>query len=82
MHQENGDNHAPRYAEDSTRTQPGRISVNHNGKQIHKDIELPDSPKALQKRKANPGSATVGRIILHYHKNPIEYRNSSRSFPS
>ncbi len=67
--------HAPKYADDGTRTRPGRISVIHNGKQIHKDVELPDSPKAQQRRKAKPDSATVGRIILHYHKNPIEYRN-------
>lgn len=67
--------HAPRYADDGTRTLPGRISVTHNGEQIHKDVELPDPPKAQQRRKAKPDSATVGRIILHYHKNPIEYRN-------
>ena len=67
--------HAPKYADDGTRVEPGRISVNHNGKQIHTDVELPDPPKAQQRRKAKPDSATVGRIILHYHKNPIEYRN-------
>ncbi len=67
--------HAPKYADDGTRARPGWISVIHNGKQIHKDVELPDPPKAQQRRKAKPDSATVGRIILHYHKNPIEYRN-------
>ncbi|MHC4400203.1 MAG: 3-keto-disaccharide hydrolase [Planctomycetota bacterium] len=67
--------HAPRYDTDGRRTRPGRISVKHNGVRIHKDVELPDSPGAQKRRKANPGSVTVGRIILHYHKNPIEYRN-------
>jgi hypothetical protein len=67
--------HAPRYAKDGSRTQPGLISVNHNGVQIHKGAELPDSPRAQKRRTTQPDSATVGRIILHYHKNPIEYRN-------
>jgi hypothetical protein len=49
--------------------------VIHNGVQIHKDAELPDSSKAQKRRTTQPESATVGRIILHYHKNPIEYRN-------
>jgi hypothetical protein len=67
--------HAPRYDEAGQRTRPGRISVTHNGKCIHDDVTLPDSPKALQRRQANPDGVSSGRIILHYHKNPIEYRN-------
>lgn len=66
---------APRYDDAGNRIHPGRISVDHNGKQIHKGVELPDSPKAEKQRKANPESVTAGRIILHYHKNPVEYRN-------
>ena len=69
------DYHAPRYDEAGNRIQPGRISVNHNGKQIHNNVELPDSEKAEQRRKADPKSVTAGRIILHYHKDPVEYRN-------
>jgi hypothetical protein len=67
--------HAPRYDEAGNRIRPGRISVNHNGKMIHTDVELPDSPQAERRRKADPASVRTGRMILHYHKNPIEYRN-------
>lgn len=66
---------APRYGADGKRTQPGRISVVHNGVPIHQDVELPDSPAAEQRRKTNPDSIPTGRIILHYHKDPVEYRN-------
>ena len=67
--------HAPSYDEQGNLARAGRISVNHNGKEIHTSAQLPDSPKAKQRRRANPDAATVGRIILHYHKDPIEYRN-------
>lgn len=66
---------APRYDAEGKRTQPGRISVRHNGVPIHTDAELPDSPKAEQRRKTNPESIPTGRIILHYHRDPVEYRN-------
>lgn len=67
--------HTPKYDTDGKRTRPGRISLRHNGIPIHKDVELPDSPGAQKRRNADPGSVTVGRVILHYHKDPIEYRN-------
>ncbi len=67
--------HAPRYDAKGNRTKPGRISVMHNGKWIHKNVELPDSPKALKRRQDNPDGVSAGRIILHYHKDPVEYRN-------
>jgi len=67
--------HAPRYDADGKRTRPGRITVRHNGVPIHQDVELPDSPRAEQRRKDNPDSIPTGRIILHYHKDPVEYRN-------
>lgn len=66
---------APRYAADGRRTEPGRISVQHNGVLIHQDVELPDSPKAAERRRTDPESVPAGRIILHYHKDPVEYRN-------
>jgi len=66
---------APRYDADGKRTQPGRISVQHNGVPIHQNIELPDSPAAEQRRQTNPASIPTGRIILHYHRDPVEYRN-------
>jgi hypothetical protein len=67
--------HAPRYDAKGNRTKPGRISVMHNGVWIHENVELPDSPKARQRRLNNPGGVSSGRIILHYHKDPVEYRN-------
>jgi len=69
------DYQAPRYDADGRRTQPGRISVQHNGVPIHKDVELPDSTAAEKRRQANPESIPTGRIILHYHRDPVEYRN-------
>ncbi len=66
---------APRYNADGQRTQAGRISVRHNGVPIHKDVELPDSPAAEKRRQTNPESIPTGRIILHYHRDPVEYRN-------
>ena len=67
--------HAPRYDSAGNRTKPGRISVIHNGVTIHNDVELPDSEKAERRRKADPTGVNAGRIILHYHKDPVEYRN-------
>ncbi len=67
--------HSPRYDDAGNRTKPGCISVNHNGVQIHKDVQLPDSDKASKRRKADPAAVSSGRIILHHHKNPIQYRN-------
>lgn len=67
--------HAPRYDARGERTQPGRITVRHNGKLIHDDVQLPDSPTAAKRRKGRPGSVTVGRILLHYHHDPVKYRN-------
>jgi hypothetical protein len=66
---------APRYDADGKRTQAGRISVQHNGVPIHQDAELPDSPAAEKRRQTNPQSIPTGRIILHYHRDPVEYRN-------
>lgn len=66
---------APRYDADGKRTQAGRISVKHNGVPIHTDVELPDSPAAEKRRQTNPESIPAGRIILHYHRDPVEYRN-------
>ena len=67
--------HAPGYDADGKRIKPGRISVKHNGVPIHQDAELPDSPAAEKRRQANPESIPTGRIILHYHRDPVEYRN-------
>jgi hypothetical protein len=67
--------HAPRYDAEGKRTHAGRISVKHNGVPIHQDTELPDSPAAEQRRQTNSAAIPAGRIILHYHRDPVEYRN-------
>jgi hypothetical protein len=67
--------HAPRYNDSGDLIRPGAISVKHNGKQIHDAVRLPDSDNAKRRRRDDPDSMRTGRIILHYHKDPIEYRN-------
>jgi hypothetical protein len=62
--------HASKYDEAGGCVRQARISVSHNGKPIHTDVALP--PGEPKKR---PAAVVVGRILLHYHHNPIEYRN-------
>jgi acetyl esterase/lipase len=65
----------PRYAADGTLSQAARITVNHNGKLIQKDLQLPDSPHAERQRREKPDSRSVGRIKLQNHGDPVQYRN-------
>ena len=67
--------YAPRYNDAGDLIQSGKISVKQNGKQIHDAVRLPDSENAKRRRRDNPDSIRTGRIILHYHKDPIEYRH-------
>ena len=69
------DYQAPRYGQAGELVKSGRITVRHNGKVIHDKVELTDSPAAMKRRKNRPDSATVGRILLHYHHDPVRYRN-------
>jgi hypothetical protein len=65
----------PRYAPDGKLLQAARITVNHNGKLVQKDLELPDAPHAERQRREKPGSRQVGRIKLQNHGDPVQYRN-------
>ena len=66
---------APRMNQDGRLTEAPRITVNHNGVLIHKDLELPYSDNALRVRRERPESRKVGRIKLQDHGYPVEYRN-------
>jgi hypothetical protein len=66
---------APRYDSSLKLVSPGRITVDHNGKLIHKDFELPDSAAAEKLRRESPGSRKPGRIRLTYHNDPVQFRN-------
>jgi len=63
--------HRPRYSEDGKLLRPARVTVNHNGKVVQNDLELPggDVPKNRW------GSRTIGRIRLQNHGDPIAFRN-------
>ena len=65
----------PRYADDGKLLRPARITVNHNGKLVQNELELPDSPAAEHQRREKPGSRQVGRIRLQNHGDPVQYRN-------
>lgn len=67
--------HAARFDKDGNRTIPAQITVNHNGKLVHNQQELPEAPQAARARRERPGSRKVGRIKLQDHGYPIEYRN-------
>ena len=67
--------HDPRHDAEGNRVRPARITVDHNGKLIHKDVELPDSPGAQKLRREQPDSRKPGRITLQNHGDPMEYRN-------
>ena len=65
----------PRMDRDGRLTEAPRITVNHNGVLIHKDLDLPYSESALRMRRERPESRKVGRIKLQDHGYPVEYRN-------
>lgn len=52
-----------------------RLTVDHNGKLIHKDLELPTSDAADKLRRESPASRKPGRIRLTYHNDPVTFRN-------
>ena len=67
--------HAPRYDSEGNLVQAGKISVDHNGKTIHSNVLLPDSEAGAKRRRNRPESVSVGRIVLHYHNDPVRYQN-------
>lgn len=69
------DYRAARYNAAYKLVEPARITVDHNGKLIHKDLELPDSQAAEKLRGENPKARQPGRIRLTYHNDPVVFRN-------
>ncbi len=61
----------PQYGEDGRLLRPARVTVDHNGRVVQNDLELPggDVPKDRL------GSRTLGRIRLQNHGDPIAFRN-------
>ena len=57
---------------DGKKTEPGRISVLHNGIKIHDDVKL---TKDNTTSGAGGDPATAGPIMLQDHGNPVQYRN-------
>lgn len=66
---------APRFDPNGNLTESPRITVDHNGVLIHKDLVLPYSDSAIRTRRERPQSRKVGRIKLQDHGYPVEYRN-------
>jgi hypothetical protein len=66
---------APRFDLNGDLTESPRITVNHNGVLIHKDLELPYSDNAVRMRRERPESRKAGRIKLQDHGYPVEYCN-------
>lgn len=62
---------APRLAADGTVTEPPRISVVHNGVQIHDNVTITGPTTAG----LGAPSETIGPILLQDHGNPVRYRN-------
>jgi hypothetical protein len=65
----------PRCDDEGNLLQAPRITVNHNGKLIHNDLELQESSAAALQRREKPESCEVGRIKLQNHGDPVQYPN-------
>lgn len=67
--------HGPRFDGDGKLASQARISVNLNGIEVQRDLQLPYSERALQTRRAKPTLRTPGRLTFQNHGDPIDYRN-------
>ena len=63
--------HSPKFA-DGKKTEPGRISVLHNGIKIHDDVTI-TKDNTTAGLGGDPGRP--GPILLQDHGNPVQYRN-------
>jgi hypothetical protein len=66
---------APRFDHNGNLSESPKITVDHNGALIHKELELPYSDNAIRMQRERPQSRKVGRIKLQDHGYPLEYRN-------
>ena len=67
--------HAPRFDWAGGLLDRPRITVDHNGQLIHRDLDLPYPDGAVKQRRENPQSRRPGRIKLQDHGYPVEFRN-------
>ncbi len=67
--------HGPKFDDDGNLVAKPRITVDHNGRRIHTDVELPCSEGALKRRREKPEAKTPGRITLQHHGDPVDFRN-------
>ena len=65
------DFHAPIF-KDGKKVEPARISVEQNGKTIHKNVSIPID-NTVSGLGGDP--STSGPILLQDHGNPVQYRN-------
>jgi len=61
---------AARFGDDGKRMARAKVTVLHNGVEIHKDFELQKETPGGQKEADTPGP-----IQLQNHGNPVYYRN-------
>ena len=64
---------APRFSNDSTVKEPGRLTVFHNGILIQYHAEIQGPTTAFNKNL--PENATKGPLMLQDHNNKVSYRN-------
>lgn len=62
---------AAKFDAEGKKTADARLTVKHNGVQIHKDVPVPKSTRAAPVQEG----PTPGPIYLQDHKNPVRYRN-------
>ncbi len=62
---------AARFGADGKKTTNAKLTVSHNGVQIHKDVELPKATTAAPV----PEGVEPGPIYIQDHGNPIRFRN-------
>ena len=66
---------SPRFDDSGKLVRKARITVDHNGKLIHRDQELPYSEAAQRGRRERGDTKVPGRITLQNHGDPVEFRN-------
>ena len=67
--------HGPRFDADGKLVRRARITVDHNGKLIHNDLELRGPSGGRLPAYARTRPRTIGRITLQHHGDPVEFRN-------
>lgn len=64
--------HAPKPSADGSRTEPGSLTVFHNGVLVQDHVPVKGSPTTAAEFK---GSGPKGPLILQDHGNPVRFRN-------